>query len=79
MLYLYLGAPDRALQAYERLAEVGHINGSRANVWHPDYAPVRKTERFKALMRKVGLVEYWRAKGWPEQCRPTTGDDFECS
>ena len=21
------------------------------------------------------LVGYWRVKGWPEQCHPTTGDD----
>jgi adenylate cyclase len=78
MLFLYLGAPERALETYERLAEVGHVSGNRADVWHPDYAPVRKTERFKTLMRKVGLVEYWRAKGWPEFCRPTAGDDFVC-
>jgi hypothetical protein len=24
------------------------------------------------------LVEYWRAKGWPQFCHPTTGDDFVC-
>ncbi len=79
MLYLYLGAPGRTLDAYERAAEIGHVYGNRAFVWHSALAPVRKTERFKALMRKVGLVEYWRAKGWPPQCHPTTGDDFECN
>ena len=46
--------------------------------WPSAYASVRKTERFKALVRKVALVEYWRAKGWPAQCHPTTGDDFAC-
>jgi hypothetical protein len=42
-------------------------------------------------MRKIGLVHYWRAKGWPPQCHPTgglsraeaqsakAGDDFERS
>ncbi len=35
-------------------------------------------ERFKAFVRKAGFVDYWRAKGWPEQCHPTTGDDFTC-
>ena len=25
-----------------------------------------------------GYVEYWRAKGWPDLCHPTTGDDFAC-
>jgi hypothetical protein len=49
-----------------------------ASIWHPSYAPVRKTELFKSLMRKTYLVDYWRAKGWPEFCHATTGDDFEC-
>ena len=52
--------------------------GSRAFVWHPAYAPVRKTERFKTLMKKAGLVDYWKVKGWPPQCHPTTENDFAC-
>jgi hypothetical protein len=39
---------------------------------------VRKTDRYKAFIRKSGYVEYWRAKGWPDFCHPTTGDDFVC-
>ena len=78
MLYLYLGAPERALQGYERIVDIGFLYGNQSAVWHADYAPVRKTVRFKALMRKAGLVEYWQVKGWPKQCHPTTGDDFEC-
>ena len=49
-----------------------------AMLWHPSYAPVRKTERFKAYVRKAGLVDYWRASGWPEFCRPIGADDFVC-
>ena len=30
--------------------------------WFPDYVSLRKTERFKALIRKIGLVEYWKAR-----------------
>jgi TolB-like protein len=79
-VYLYIGAPDRAIGAYERQAEIGYLNARSQTqvIWHPSYAAVRKTERFKALMKNVGLVDYWRAKGWPEQCHPTTGDDFAC-
>ena len=79
-VYLHVGAQERAIAVYERRAEVGFLGANTtAFVWHPSYAPVRKTERFKALMRKVGLVEYWRAKGWPEFCKPVGADDFECS
>jgi hypothetical protein len=78
-VYLYVGAPEQSLQLQERMVDLGFLSFNEAyEFWHPDYAPVRKTERFKALMRKVGLVELWRAKGWPEFCHPTTGDDFAC-
>jgi hypothetical protein len=40
---------------------------------------VRKTERFKAYVRKAGLVDYWRARGWPDLCRPVGTDDFVCT
>ena len=47
-------------------------------LWFTEYAPLRKTERFKTLVRKVGLVDYWRARGWPDRCRPMGADDFVC-
>ncbi len=37
-------------------------------MFDPGFAPVRKTERFKTVMRKLGFVEYRRAKGWPDLC-----------
>lgn len=48
-------------------------------VWSPAFLEARKTERFKQLARKAGLVDYWRARGWPDLCHPTTGDDFVCT
>jgi hypothetical protein len=30
------------------------------------------------VIRDHGLVDYWRAYGWPDLCRPLDGDDFEC-
>ena len=79
-VYLYVGAPERVMDNLERRIAVGYIGGnSMGHVWHPNYAAVRKLDRFKTYVRAAGLVEYWRAKGWPEFCRPTTADDFECS
>ena len=79
-VYLYAGAPNRSLDYYEGLAEAGYpgIGNYPRSLWAPDYAPVRKTERFKAYARKIGLVEYWRARGWPDLCRPVGADDFVC-
>jgi tetratricopeptide (TPR) repeat protein len=79
-VYLYVGAPEQSLQIQERMVDLGLLAGDEAiEFWHPDYAPVRKTERFKAFARKAGLVDYWKSRGWPDLCHPTTGDDFECS
>jgi hypothetical protein len=78
-VYLAIGAESRVLDNYETLLDGGRLApGEMGWLWHPFYAPVRKTERFKAFERKAGMVEYWRAYGWPGQCHPTTGDDFAC-
>ena len=76
-VYLYAGAPDRALDFSQGQADAGYWDANW--LWFPGYAPVRKTEQFKALMRKAGQVEYWRERGWPEFCHPVGNDDFACS
>ncbi|MBV9548438.1 MAG: hypothetical protein JO256_02045, partial [Alphaproteobacteria bacterium] len=76
-IYLYAGAPERALEGEERRVQIGLIDFFY-NVWLPEYAAVRKTERFKALMRATGVVAYWKARGWPDLCRLEGDDDFVC-
>lgn len=71
-IYLYVGATERAALTLSRLGP------SRAIYLHSAYGPVRKTAAFKAWAREMGLVDYWRARGWPEMCRPVGADDFEC-
>ena len=46
--------------------------------WHSSYAPVRRTERFKTVARGLGLVAYWRERGWPALCHPVGATDFAC-
>src|SRR5258708_5008219 len=52
-VYAYVGAPERVLDQPERRFEIrgGWVEIS---VWLPEYAPLRKTERFKAVIRKAG-------------------------
>jgi TolB-like protein len=76
MLYGFVGAPDRVFEVPERSLEIGR--GFSSTIWDPVFSSSRKTERFKALVRKAGLVDYWKARGWPDLCHPTVGDDFEC-
>ena len=67
-VHLYVGAPERVLELYyeENLDDLrpGVSANLIALLWHPTYAPVRKLELFKSLVRKYGLVDYWRARGW---------------
>jgi TolB-like protein/Tfp pilus assembly protein PilF len=77
-VYAYVGAQERMFEYPERGLEVGFIQQPLQNIWEPLHGPLRKTERFKTLVRNAGMVDYWRARGWPEFCRPTTGDDFVC-
>jgi TolB-like protein/tetratricopeptide (TPR) repeat protein len=75
-VYLHVGEPSRVLDFYEASIESGYLG--IAPLWHKAYAPVRRTERFKRLVQRARLPEFWRAKGWPEFCHPMTGDDFVC-
>jgi hypothetical protein len=46
--------------------------------WYPQMRDVRRLPGFKRVMRDAGFVDYWNEFGWPEACRRTSGDDFEC-
>jgi hypothetical protein len=75
-VYAHIGMPERSLELPERLLALGNL--TTAMPWFPEMTPVRKSERFKTLMRNAGLVDYWRARGWPDLCRPLGAEDFEC-
>ena len=46
-------------------------------IWQKTGAPLRRSDAFKRFAREVGLVDYWRERGWPDLCR-SAGDDFVC-
>ncbi|HUE62984.1 MAG TPA: TIR domain-containing protein [Rhizomicrobium sp.] len=79
-IYLYVGAASRALEYSEAEVKNGYVSTNVTDdFWYPAAAPLRNTERFKTLMRKVGFVKYWRARGWPDLCHPVGADDFACN
>jgi tetratricopeptide (TPR) repeat protein len=80
-VYLRTGTPERALDWFEALVDAGFpaLGNAQRLLLSPLYTSVLKADRAKMLMRKIGLVDYWRARGWPDLCHPTTGDDFECN
>ncbi len=77
--YLHVGAPERVLEYYEDEVKGGYFQPISATwFWHPSYSAVRKTDRFKKVVGDLGLVEYWRARGWPQWCHPVGSNDFAC-
>jgi TolB-like protein len=74
------GSPDVVLRGVDLWTnQIGFANVLPVYyIWHPTFAPVRKTERFKEIVRKAGLVDYWKARGWPDLCHPFGADDFAC-
>jgi TolB-like protein len=76
-VYGYVGAPERLLDYPERAMQADQM--AAFSLFMQNYAPVRRTERFKTLVREARLVDYWKASGWPDMCRPVGTDDFACS
>jgi tetratricopeptide (TPR) repeat protein len=47
-------------------------------VWHNWGYELRRDPRFKGWVRALGYDQHWRKYGWPDRCRPTSLNDFEC-
>ncbi len=47
-------------------------------VWHNWGVELRRDPRFKGWVRALGYDQHWRKYGWPDRCRPTGLNDFEC-
>ena len=73
--YLMLGRPERALEIANR------YHGDRAidpsSVWMPEAAQFRRLPGFDEFVENLGLVDYWKQYGWPDDCRPV-GEDIQC-
>jgi hypothetical protein len=76
MVAAYFGDPQFALKVKGQ--EVRAIPTRLAAVWYPVMSEVRRLPEFKKLVTELHLVEYWRAYGWADACRPLGENDFEC-
>ncbi|MFZ1988650.1 MAG: hypothetical protein WAW96_02665, partial [Alphaproteobacteria bacterium] len=71
------GAIDAALVAL-RIAFVDMSFSPQRYLWLPVLVQARKDPRFKAIVRDLGLYDYWKKSGkWGDFARPLGDDDFE--
>jgi len=76
LLAAYFGDRDFALKV---LGEDARYSTLRLMaLWYPMISDIRSMPGFKELVTDLNLVEYWRANGWADWCRPLGEDDFEC-
>ena len=74
----WLGDAELAAAALRGFA-IDFPGGRLTALWQPVLGAARKTKAFKAIVRDLGLVDYWRSSGtWGDFARPVGEDDFEC-
>jgi TolB-like protein len=71
-----LGDADRAARVVQKLERGTDVMDNV--LWWDLAQPFRKTAGFRQLVRAVGLEQLWRARGWPDKCRPKGASDFVC-
>jgi len=76
MVAAYLDDPQFALKV--KREEVRTSTVRLFTLWDPVMSEARRLPEFKKLVTDLNLVEYWRAYGWADLCRPLGEDDFEC-
>jgi adenylate cyclase len=73
------GAPGYLAHLLIPLGAHDLLPGLTVLIWGPDYAGYRRSPQFRNYIRETGVLDYWRAHGFPPQCRPRGRDDFACN
>jgi TolB-like protein/DNA-binding winged helix-turn-helix (wHTH) protein/Flp pilus assembly protein TadD len=74
---LILGSPRAFDLGIDPLSDMVRIQ-IHAQVWNNWGVALRQDPRFKDWVKRLGYADFWRKHGWPDRCRPTGPDDFEC-
>ena len=76
-----LRTPNEVAIAYGRFDVITNRywgNSPMFWMWAPHLQPWRRSESFRERVRDTGMLAFWRKHGWPDLCRATDDDDFEC-
>ena len=74
---LILGSPKAFDLGIDPLADINNLQ-IHAQIWNNWAVAFRQDPRFKNWVQALGYVDFWRKYGWPDRCRPTGPNDFEC-
>ena len=74
---LVLGSPQALGLRMDPANDITRIQ-INSQIWNNWGTEVRRDPRFKDWVEKLGYPAFWRKHGWPDRCRPTGPDDFEC-
>lgn len=66
-----------AFRAYDEIT-VERFGNAYENLWLPAFAGFRRSEAFRTLVRDLGVLDGWKAMGYPPQCRPEAAGGFAC-
>jgi len=70
--YTMLGELDRAYGVADRVLQYAlprHMLGLFLPwMWLPELLPFRQDPRFQMLVRRCGLIDYWKQYGAPDEC-----------
>jgi len=76
MVAAYFGDSQFALKVKGQEMRTNMVR--MATLWYPVMSEVRQLPEFKKLVTELNLVEYWRAYGWADACKPLGDNDFAC-
>ena len=74
---LILGSPSAFDLGIDPVGDVKNLQ-LHAQIWNNWAVKFRQDSRFKDWVNALGYVDFWRKYGWPDRCRPTGLNDFEC-
>lgn len=74
---LMLDSPRAYDLGVDPIKDIGNLH-IHAQIWNNWAVEFRRDPRFKEWVNKLGYPEFWRKHKWPDRCRPTGLDGFEC-
>jgi TolB-like protein len=73
-LLILSGRTDEALVLMDELTEDGRRDLDLGLIWTPEAADIRRDPRFGVIMGRLGLTDYWKQYGPPDDCRLDDGE-----